>query len=219
MFPKERRRHFFIDPPLQFRYMFSISIVLLVVLAASLAHLYFGIWGGVIDSFSDERVLNDFLTASRLEEYEAARHPEAAPVEPLSPLSFFRQTERLSIRQREIFQELLLHTNRNLLGKLIFLFILIAWGTIYLSHKIAGPLFRFQKISEGLARGDLAIRCQLRKFDEAKRVAESLNQSLEFLDSTVSGIKKIASEGGADRERLLSRLREELAKFKTSGEP
>lgn len=218
MIHKERRRHFFINRPLQLRYMFTVSLALFIVIFTALASLYFGIWGGVLDVFSDEKIQNDLVTASRMQEYEEARVPAVQREDGFSTLSFFRQAERLSQRQKEIFKELLNRTNRNLAGKLFLLLVLIGWGSVFLSHKIAGPLFRFQKILESIREGDLAIRCHLRKFDEAKPVAQSFNQTLEFLDATVSRMKKIALENGKNRDRLLPRLKEELSKFKTSSE-
>ncbi len=215
MIHKERRRHFLVNRPLQFRYMFTITFAILVITTVSLTSLYFGIWGGILDAFSDERTRNDLLTASRLQQYEEARHSKNEPSESLSPLSFVRQAERLSERQREVFKEILDQTNRGLAGKLLLLFLLIAWGTIYLSHKIAGPLYHFQKIFDQVARGDLGVRCHLRKFDEAKSVASSLNQALEVLDQKLSLLQNI-TENEKNPDRLVARLKEELSKFKTS---
>ena len=213
---KERRRHFFINKPLQLRYMLPISAALLLVSLVSLANLYFGIWGGVFEAFSDLKIQNDLVTAARMQEYEEARLPSVSSTESFSTLSLFRQAERLSQRQREVFKDILDRNNRSLIGKLIFLFVLIAWGSIFLSHKIAGPFYRFQTTFNRMRQGDLAVRCHLRKFDEAQPIAESLNQTLEFLDSTVSRLKNFAQEEGGDLSQRLSRLREELSNFKTS---
>jgi methyl-accepting chemotaxis protein len=219
MIRHERRRHFFINRPLQLRYMFTITFALLAITAISLTSLYFGIWGGILDAFSDERTRNDLLTASRLQQYEEARHPRNETPESFSPLSFVRQAERLSERQREVFKEILDQTNRGLAGKLLLLFVLIAWGTIYLSHKIAGPLYRFQIIFEQVAQGDLAARCHLRKFDEAKSVAASLNTALETLDREFGRLKQLVKENPSDAGPLVRRLEAELSRFKTSDRP
>jgi len=212
---KERRRQFLIDKPLQLRFMFTVTLVLLLVTSASLVAVYFGIWGNVISSFSDEQLLNDMVTASRLEQYEEARRPTAPP-ESFSSLSLFRQAERLSDRQREVFKEILNRTNHDLAGKFFLLLIMIAWGTIFLSHKIAGPLFRFQQVLLQLGQKDLSVRCKLRKFDEAKSVSEAFNLAVESLDQSVSRIKKMAEGNAGAPDRNLSQLKEELSKFKTT---
>ncbi len=211
----ERRRQFLIDRPLQLRYMLTITFTLLVVTVASLLAIYFGIWGNVLNAFSDDQIRNDLLTATRLEQYEEARRPSPQPEEGFSPLSFFRQAERLSMRQREVFREILDKTNQNLTGKLLLLLLLIAWGTVFLSHKIAGPLFRFQRVLNDLSEGDLTVRCKLRKYDEAQPVAEAFNQALESLNQHISRLKKIVRENENKPDVLASALKEELDKFKT----
>lgn len=213
---KERRRQFLIDKPLQFRYMLTVTLILLTVTLVSAASLYFGIWGNVLDAFSDEKIRNDLLTASRLEQYEEARRPSRAVEEPLTSLSFFRETERLSERQRQVFKEILDETNRELVGKILLLLALIALGTIFLSHKIAGPLFRFQRVLSEVAEKNLAVRCQLRKFDEAKSVAYAFNRALESLDKSLSDLKRMVLKNEREPERLVPHLKEELSKFKTS---
>lgn len=218
MFPKERRRHFLIDKPLQFRYMSTIVLTLSVVTFVALINLYFAIWGGVLNAFSDEQIRNDLLTASRIQEYEEARRPLVEPDVPFSILSLFRQAERLSERQREVFKDLLNQSNQRLAGKLLLLLLLIAWGTIFLSHKIAGPLYRFHQIFCDLHDKNLSVRCHLRKFDEAKPLAEALNQTLESLDASITRLKKIAGDEKLSLEQLLSNLRAELSQFKTSAD-
>ncbi len=218
MFRKERRRHFFINKPLQLRYLFTLTFILLVITLVSSAGIYFGIWGGILDAFSNTKIQNDLLTAARLQGYEEVRAGQARSQEPFSTLSLFRQAERLSQRQQEIFKEILDQANQNLMGKLLLLFLLIAWGTIFVSHKIAGPLYHFETLLRQIAQGDLAIRCQLRKFDEAKSVAQALNQALEFLDSKISELKKMVRENEKTPDRLFPSLKEELSKFKTSAD-
>lgn len=211
----ERRLHFFINKPLQLRYLVSLTLIVLVVTGVSLFGLYFGIWGGILDAFSNEQIRNDLLTASRIQEYEEARIPRPVNEENFSTLSWMKQSERLSLRQREVFKNILDQTNRGLAKKLAPLLIFIAWGTIFLSHKIAGPLFRFQRIFETMARGDLSVRCHLRKFDEAKPVARTLNQALESLDLSILRMKNILRQNELDPRLAVEQLKTELSKFKT----
>ncbi len=48
---------------------------------------------------------------------------------------------------------------------------------LYLSHKIAGPLFKFEKVTQSIGDGDLTINPKLRKADELK----SMSDSYEYL--------------------------------------
>ena len=219
MFLRERRRHFFINKSLQLHYTLTLSIVLITVTLVTLISLYFGIWGEVLGSFSNEKILNDMVTASRLQQYEEARvPPTTSSGEAFNTLSLFRQAERLSDRQKEIFKELLDRTHHQLIEKLFFLFLCIGLGAVFLSHKIAGPLYRFETVLYQMALGDLSVRCHLRKFDEAKSVSQAFNRTLESLDYKISRLKKIVRENEGDPARLLVRLKEELSEFKTSAE-
>jgi len=217
MIRKERRHNFFINKPLQLRYMGILTAILLVILLVSLASAYFGIWGEVLNAFSDEKIQNDLLTASRLQQYDEARHARASG-QGFSALSFFTQAERLSDRQQEIFKEILNQTHQNLGVKLLLLLALVAAGSLFISHKVAGPLYRFEHVLQQIREGDLTVRCHLRKFDEARSVAHSFNLTLESLNERVSRLEKIVRENEKNPERLLSLLREELSHFKTSAD-
>lgn len=212
---KNRRRHFFIDHPLQIRYMCYIIIPLTLVSAVTIISLYFGIWGSVLDAFSDEKIRNDLLTASRLSEYDSARYPAHSAG---NTLSLFRQSEKLSSRQKEIFREILDEANRKLLIKFLILLFFIAWGSIYISHKTAGPLFRFHITLDDIEKGNLRTRVRLRKGDEAHPLAVRFNQTLENLDRIFSRIKSILREESHHPEHLKKKIHEEVDKFKTSGE-
>ncbi len=216
-FSKNRRRHFFINKPLQIRYMIHITAILVVVTSAVIVSLYFGIWGGVLDAFSDTQIREDLLIATRLTQYESARLPQETATAP-SALTFFKQAEKLSLRQREIFKSILDQTNKKLLTSFAILLVFIAWGSIFLSHKIAGPLYRFDTTLKEVKEGNLGIRIHLRKFDEAQFLSDRFNETIENLDFTFARLKNIIRENEANPERMTSRLREELSKIKTSAE-
>lgn len=213
---RNRRKHFFIDHPLQIRYMCYIVIPLTLVSAVTIISLYFGIWGSVLDAFSDEKIRNDLLTASRLSEYDAARYP--AQSSSGGTLSLFKQSQKLSLRQKEVFRDILDDANRKLLMKFLVLLFFIAWGSVYISHKTAGPLFRFHITLDDIERGNLRTRVRLRKGDEAHPLAVRFNQTLENLDRIFSRIKNILREDSHHPEQLKKKIHEEVDRFKTSGE-
>lgn len=209
----ERRRHFLINKPLQLRYMLHLTLTLFAVSSVIIISLYFGIWGGMLEAFSDEQVLSDLLTASRISQYEDARIPH-----PASPaLAVFKQAEKLSLRQQEIFKTILDETNHKLLPKLFALFFLIGWGSIYLSHKIAGPFYRLQTDLSQISRGNMKTRMWLRKGDEGQFVGRAFNQTAESLDARFCRLKKILSES-SDAEAVRQKMAEELSKITTSAD-
>lgn len=213
---KERRSKFLINKPLQFRYMVYITGTLVAVSAVVIISFYFGIWGGVLDAFSDAHFREDLITATRMSQYESARVPNSGAM-PAS-LAFFNQTEKLTSRQREIFKNILDDTNKKLVPRFFLLLFLIAWGSIYLSHKIAGPLYRFQISLEELEKGDMTVRIHLRQYDEAQFLGSQFNDTAENLDQSFSTIKNILRENEGNPERMKARLLEELSKIKTSAD-
>ncbi len=52
---------------------------------------------------------------------------------------------------------------------------------LYMTHFIAGPLLRFEKTFEQMAKGDLNVQIRLRKRDEFQEVANSFNECIVSL--------------------------------------
>ena len=209
---QNRRRNFFINKPLQFRFMLAVIVPLLLINLVALVGLYLGIWSKVLETFSNEQTLNDLVTASRMVEYEQARHPIAN--QNFSSLSFFRQTEKLSERQREVFKGILDDTNRALLWKFALLLVFLGWGTIFISHKVAGPFFRFSKAFGEVERGDYRSRIVLRKLDEGHPVAQEFNDALKKTDLLLSDLKTLTQE--KDASQAVAKIKEKLASVQTS---
>ncbi len=214
---ENRRRHFFIDKPLQLHYMISVVAPLLIINIVAIFGFYIGIWGKVLDAFSNEQIRNEMVTASRMVEYDQARYPTASPSSSdFSSLSLFKQTEKLSQRQREIFKNILNDTNRSLLWKFGLLLLFTAWGTIFVSHKVAGPLFRFSKALDAVGDGDYRARVFLRKGDQGHPVAREFNETFEKTDALLSDIKTASKE--SHPARAVQIIQEKLSKIQTSAD-
>jgi len=209
---QNRRKRFFINKPLQIRFMLAVIIPLFLINLVALAGLYFGIWSKVLETFSNEQTLSDLVTASRMVEYEQARHPVAS--HDFSSLSFFKQTEKLGQRQREVFKGILDETNRSLFWKFSLLLFLLAWGTIFISHKIAGPFFRFSKAFNDVEKGDYRARVTLRKLDEGQPVAQEFNEAMEKTDHLFSNLKVLTQE--KDAPQAVAKIKEKLSTVQTS---
>jgi methyl-accepting chemotaxis protein len=209
-----RRKQFFINRPLQTRFMLAVTLPLFLINLVAIAGLYFGIWSKVLDTFSNEQTLNDLMTASRMVEYEQARHP--VNNQDFSSLFFFKSTEKLGQRQREVFKEILNEANRSLFWKFSLLLALIAWGTIFISHKIAGPFFRFSKAFSEVENGDYRARVFLRKLDEGIPVAEEFNEALKKTDRLLSDLKALTLE--KDAPQAIAKIKEKLSQVQTSAD-
>ncbi len=72
----------------------------------------------------------------------------------------------------------------------------VAFISLYNSHKIAGPLFRFEKELNILAEGDYTHRLNLREGDQLIDLATSLNK---FIENTTTHICEV--RGGVAQAR------------------
>lgn len=61
---------------------------------------------------------------------------------------------------------------------------------LYASHKIAGPLYRFERSLEEIGDGDLTHRFTLRSHDQLGELAGKLNEFNGRLEGAVAGVQK-----------------------------
>ena len=210
---KYKRKHFFINPRLQTHYMIYISLTLLICTGVAVLSMYFGIWGSVLKEFSSTKVQTDLVNAARMQEYEQARHPNMNPA--TGNLAIFREVELLTEHQKQIWSDILTTTHHRLMIKYLILVALIAWASIFLTHKIAGPLYRFQQSCKEITAGNLMLRVHLRKLDEAKEIAKTFNEMADRLDHSVGRMKQILHEE-KDHEIMKSKMGEVLSHYKTT---
>ncbi len=126
---------------------------------------------------------------------------------------------------------------------LIALVLAAAIFSIYLTHRVAGPLYRFQKSTGELAEGNLALRITLRAGDELHDLADLANRAVANLDRAMLEIRDrttgtrhalraamdgLKAAGGADQanvDRLEEALKESeriedvLKRFRLSDSP
>ena len=57
---------------------------------------------------------------------------------------------------------------------------------IYLSHKIAGPIYRIEKSLASMTQGDISFKIRLRRGDEMVSLADSINRLTESLATTIT---------------------------------
>ncbi len=75
----------------------------------------------------------------------------------------------------------------------IFALIVIALHSIRTSHKIAGPLYRFDRLFESMKEGNLSQKISLRKGDYLINEMDNINEMLESLQIRVQEIKDAQS--------------------------
>ncbi len=91
--------------------------------------------------------------------------------------------------------------------------------SLYVSHRFAGPIYRFEKSAQALGGGDLTHRVSLRTGDELMELQEEFNAMASALQSLVQKDRNLAARL-SDRVEELSRkasdtaLREDLKALK-----
>jgi methyl-accepting chemotaxis protein len=82
---------------------------------------------------------------------------------------------------------------------LILMFVLLVLSSIVISHRIAGPLYRFRQVFKAIAGGDLSVRVHLRRRDYLKREAASCNTMIASLKERLQRLNR-------ERRRLRASL-------------
>ncbi len=83
------------------------------------------------------------------------------------------------------YAPLFISTNFSLIILLVVFMAVAAVLAVFISHKIAGPMFRFERSLEAIAKGDLHFQVNLRKSDEFKYLAEKINDMILQLRTKV----------------------------------
>ena len=97
------------------------------------------------------------------------------------------QQSRLVIKNTSLaILPAVIYTNLITLGLITLATIVV---TLFVSHKIAGPLFRFEKELKDIEKGDLTKSIKLRKKDQTTDLADSLNKMTASLHGKVLEIR------------------------------
>lgn len=221
-----KRRNYFINRKFQLKYTLSIVVILAVVMIASGVGIYFGMWGSIIENFSQFRVSQNLETAKRIADYEDARYRKGD----YRLDRIFREAELLSVQQQDALANALRAVNRSLFPKVMVLAVIIFIAGIFISHKIAGPMFRIEKSAEAIRDGDLSVSFKIRKGDEMKEASSALEEMVDslqadftrikmadkMLDDRIDAIEPQIKKEDAHRLREIVRVIDEvLSKYKT----
>jgi len=107
--------------------------------------------------------------------------------------------------EKQRVADVLLFFHEQLWLPLIAVFLLLTVHSLSVSHRIAGPLYRFRAVFKTLTEGDLAIRANIRKNDYLHADAKALNEMIGALETKIRGLEDLAQH-----------LREESAQLKTA---
>ncbi|MCE5299375.1 MAG: methyl-accepting chemotaxis protein, partial [Spirochaetia bacterium] len=90
--------------------------------------------------------------------------------------------------------DIFIQTGELLIVPVLLLSVLFVIAGIILSHKVAGPLYRVERVADELAKGNLSVRVRFRKADDIQDLARTLNNMIAGIGEIVSEDKKITEQ-------------------------
>ncbi|MEW6517500.1 MAG: HAMP domain-containing protein [candidate division FCPU426 bacterium] len=127
------------------------------------------------------------------------------------------------------FAPLFFSVNRTLVF-LLFLFLLVAaLLSVFISHTIAGPMYRFEQTLKALREGDLTQHIELRRSDEFTSMVDLFNtlssqwreevvRNRKLVEDAMEAAKKGAggkTAKGSEIQAALAKLKDSWRKYKT----
>ncbi|MBI5573074.1 MAG: HAMP domain-containing protein [Elusimicrobia bacterium] len=96
--------------------------------------------------------------------------------------------------------------NNLMLGKLAVLLVIVFIIAIFVSHKFAGPIFKFERSCDTVAEGDLTYRVHLRSGDELIELQNKFNGMVSEIQKKVSADYESAKITGVKLSAISARL-------------
>lgn len=166
---KKFRWRYFIDKPFQLRFIARFSVLIVLGLAISLLVL------GISNTQRYKQNLFYQVKDSKAFESDITKDPNV-PYYKVFDMQKGRNIFELSMWPMVVMSAL-------------YIGLIIVFG-LFISHKMAGPVYRIKKTLEQASKGQIDIKTlefKLRKKDELQDLVEALNK---FLDSSYAGRKK-----------------------------
>lgn len=101
--------------------------------------------------------------------------------------------------------------NAIIVVKLILYLALMLLISVFVSHRFAGPIFRFEKSAQSVAKGDLTHRVCLRTGDELMELQEEFNAMIVGLQVLVQKDRNLAAHLAARVDDIAKKLPEGAA--------
>lgn len=200
----QKRTHYLINRKFQLKYTIAMVAMVTAIMLATGVAIYVGMWSSIIENFSQFKVSENLETAKRIAGYEEARYQKGD----FRLEKIFREAQLLSAREKETLHNALNSVNKSLIPRIMVLIAIIFLAGIFISHRIAGPMYRFEKSAQAIRNGDLSVNFNVRKTDEMHEDAIALEEMVESLRKDIEEMKKLADEGKADQ------IKQVLSKYK-----
>lgn len=190
--PSFTRKHFFIDRSLQGRYMLTFLVPMLIMLIFMLLTLY----------LASQTIIS---TSSRIMKREIENTIAVGTQDQPQPTAeqYANIVDQVRFKVSDFGN--IGDVRREFAGTLMWVFgagillvvLQIVMMTVFFSHKLAGPVFRFEKACKNVINGDYNDMIQLRKGDQMQGLASLLNEAMEISGRRIADLEaKIAELEG-----------------------
>jgi nitrate/nitrite-specific signal transduction histidine kinase len=194
------RKHFFINRKMQGRYMLTFLLPMMIMLVFFLFTLYFAMQSIVTTT---TKIIREEIDNKIAVQFQDTQQPSAASY------AVVVKNIRSYIRDFSTNQKY----KKALSGSLLWVFgagisiviIQIALLTILFSHKLAGPLYRFEKACHNVINGDYTEKITLRKRDEMQNLAHLFNDMMIATSGRIKALRD--AEGTQKKEEIISQLK------------
>lgn len=176
-----KRKKLLIDRPLQLKFFTNNSLFLFIFALMIGGSIYLSMWYSITREFSSFRLNEQLHTIGRLGN-DAGSGIETLPF-------VKQQAQMLSIRQKEILNNILLRANLSLIPVMIVLIVIVFAVSLVFSHRIAGPVYRMKKSLRAVREGNLSQSFTLRGKDELKELAGEMAGTVRDWALTVDEIR------------------------------
>lgn len=196
---KIKRKNYLIDKKFQLRYLFYVVIGLVISTLSISIIVYFTTWYSVIKEFSAVQLHQDLSNIVRMREYESVR--TMSDIETIPILK--EETKILSNHQIKIINKILNKTNKRIFFILLVVLLVVIVFGIFITHRIAGPLFRLNRELSKLVEGDTEVNFSLRKRDELKPIAEKLQLLVKRLQKLNQLTQELENTNLTEQQRKI----------------
>lgn len=193
------RTHFFIDKKFQGRYMLTFLIPMFVMLLFMLGILYLASQTIIQSTI---RTLKQNVDSKIVSELQDTRNPapEQYKVVLEGITEYIRTFADSKEYQNNVLSALLLVVG----GGLLLVIVQIVLLTVFFSHKVAGPIYRFEKACNSVIEGDYTSEIKLRKGDEMQNLATLLNEAIKVSRNRLKILSELENDEG--RKEIISKL-------------
>lgn len=106
------------------------------------------------------------------------------------PLILQLRSDVLSLSQRHEVASQFLSLHTSVWPAILTVFVLLAIHSVFFSHRIAGPLYRFRITLKAVTGGDLTVRANIRTHDYLHKDADIINGMIANLNTRIKGIQE-----------------------------